>query len=194
MRRLAAAHMRSHGSPRATRGPHLHRHGRSPRFMPRVAGKRLDERAARLRRHKQSRVRRGRENLAVVGQCAGHERTEIGHRGAGLNAPVGGAEQQQISTFATSAAGRSTTFCTSIRRPTLSPPVRPPPTLRQLQFAVRHVLAVVPVVGVDMFEMLDMRGGGSDGTLMARLGIDARCEARVRRVDVEAADNGLAPS
>jgi hypothetical protein len=59
---------------------------------------------------------------------------------------------------------------------------------------VRHVLAVVPVVGVDMFEMLDMRGGGSDGTLMARLGIDARCEARVRRVDVEAADNGLAPS
>jgi hypothetical protein len=43
-----------------------------------------------------------------------------------------------------------------------------------------------------MFEMLDMRGDGSDGTLMARLGIDARREASVRRVDVEAADNGLA--
>jgi hypothetical protein len=42
-----------------------------------------------------------------------------------------------------------------------------------------------------MFEMLDMRGDGSDGTLMARLGIDARREASVRRVDVEAA-NGLA--
>jgi hypothetical protein len=43
-----------------------------------------------------------------------------------------------------------------------------------------------------MFEMLDPRGGGSDGTLMARLGMDARREARMRRVDVEAADSGLA--
>jgi hypothetical protein len=36
-----------------------------------------------------------------------------------------------------------------------------------------------------------MRGGGSDGTLMAGLEVDARREARVRRVDVEA-DNGPA--
>jgi hypothetical protein len=92
MRRLAAATCGHIGAP--TCSPHLDGHGCSPRFMPRVPGKQLDERAARLRHRKQSRVRRTnrREDLAVVGQCAGHERTEIGRRGARLNAAAGGAK------------------------------------------------------------------------------------------------------
>jgi len=77
-------------------GPHLDCHGRSAGFAPRVAGEQFNERTTRLRRVEKSCVGRAhsREHLAVAGQGAGHEGTEIGHPRAGLDATPCGSEQQ----------------------------------------------------------------------------------------------------